>query len=172
MGSERSRKTPYDSSLYFLLILLSWFCNPFYHPRSFFDALRTGYHIRKNDAMRKTVFSDNIIMSMTFQKAKSCPHPAEKQKWYHTTLRKPKPRYVSANTKRDLCSPGACRPRIVEIPLFQAFPASRYVFLDIKTTVSTCAFLSKPSHLIGITAHRLLHSETQRHIFRLKTHLQ
>ena len=40
------------------------------------------------------------------------------------------------------------------------------------TIISKCAFLSKPSHLIGITAHRLLHSETQRHIFRLKTHLQ
>ena len=110
MGSERSRKTPYDSSLYFLLILLSWFCNPFYHPRSFFDALRTGYHIRKNDAMRKIVFSDNIIMSMTFQKAKSCPHPAEKQKWYHNPQK----------TKASLCfrkhKKGSLQPRSVSTP--------------------------------------------------------
>ena len=82
--------------------------------------------------MRKTVFSDNIIMSMTFQKAKSCPHPAEKQKWYHTTLRKPKPRYVSAIKKEISAAPVHNDPesqKSLKLRLFQ--PRVMY-FLSVK----------------------------------------
>ena len=60
--------------------------------------------------MRKTVFSDSKFMSTTFQKAKSCPQPAEKQKWY----------YNPQKTKASICfreqKKGSPLPRVSDDP--------------------------------------------------------
>ena len=67
---------------------------------------------------------------LSTEKAKSCPRPAKKQNRVHnlpkskivaTTLRKPKPRYVSANRKMESLLPSSVMTPDCRNPLKQGF---------------------------------------------------